>query len=108
AAVCRGGCGCALTSGSGGIAVHVVFGARALEFGHDPASASRQFIMMALLMGVFTLLVGLVGAYEDWRGTPVARLAAWTGPDPDRPTALPAEMLAQTSEVLEAPRTLLV
>ena len=108
AATLRWGWRGALTTGSVGIAVHVAFGARAVEFGQDPASAPRQFIMTALLMGVFTMLVGLVGAYEDWRGTQLARLAAWTGPDPDHPTALPAEMLAQTSEVLEAPRTLLV
>lgn len=108
AATLRWGWRGALTTGSVGIAVHVAFGARAAEFGHDPAAAPRQFIMTALLMGVFTLLVGLVGAYEDWRGTQLAKLAAWTGPDPERPTALPAEMLAQTSEVLEAPRTLLV
>jgi signal transduction histidine kinase len=98
----------ALTTGSVAIAIHVAFGARAAEFAKTPGMTSRQFVMLALLMGVMTLLVGLVGAYEDWRGTQLARLAAWTGPDPDRPTALPAEMLAQTSEVLEAPRTLLV
>ena len=108
AATLRWGWRGALTTGSVAIAVHVAVGARGVEFGHDAATASRQFIMMAVLMGVMTLLVGLVGAYEDWRGTQLARLAAWTGPDPDRPTALPAEMLAQTSEVLEAPRTLLV
>jgi signal transduction histidine kinase len=97
-----------LSTGSVAVAIHVAFGVRATEFTHDPANAPRQFIMLALLMGVMTLLVGLVGAYEDWRGTQLARLAAWTGPDPERPTTLPAEMLAQTSEVLEAPRTLLV
>ena len=59
-------------------------------------------------MGVMTVFVGLVGAYEDWRGGQLARLAAWAGPDPDRPLVLPSEMLEQTSLVLEAPRTLLV
>lgn len=108
AATLRWGWRGALTTGSVGIAVHVAFGARAAEFTGNPATASRHFVMLALLMGVMTMLVGLVGAYEDWRGTQLARLAAWTGPDPDRPTALPSEMLAQTSEVLEAPRTLLV
>ena len=49
-------------------------------------------------------------------GRRVRRLARQTagaaggvgGPDPDRPLVLPSEMLAQTSLVLEAPRTLLV
>ena len=108
AATLRWGWRGALTTGSVGIAVHVAFGARAVEFGHDPASAPRQFIMTALLMGVFTMLVGLVGAYRGLAGHSTRAPRAWTGPDPDRPTALPAEMLAQTSEVLEAPRTLLV
>ncbi len=70
--------------------------------------APAEFITLALLMGVMTVFVGLVGAYEDWRGGQLARLAAWAGPDPDRPLVLPSEMLAQTSLVLEAPRTLLV
>jgi signal transduction histidine kinase len=108
AATLRWGWRGALSTGSVAVAVHVGFGVRATEFAHDRVTAPREFIMLALLMGVMTLLVGLVGAYEDWRGTQLARLAAWTGPDPERPTALPAEMLAQTSEVLEAPRTLLV
>jgi signal transduction histidine kinase len=108
AATLRWGWRGALTTGSVGIVVHVAIGARTFEIGQNPATAARQFILTALLMGVMTVLVGLVGAYEEWRSTQLARLAAWTGPDPDRPTALPAEMLAQTSEVLEAPRTLLV
>ncbi len=97
-----------LTTGSVAVAVHVGFGARAAELIRDPAMTPAQFIMLAMLMGVMTVLVGLVGAYEDWRGTQLARLAAWTGPDPDRPSALPSEMLAQASTVLESPRTLLV
>jgi hypothetical protein len=108
AATLRWGWRGALTTGSIGIAAHVAFGAHAAEYARDPAGAARQFILLALLMGVVTILVGLVGAYEDWRGAQLARLAAWAGPDPDRPTELPADMLAQASEVLEAPRTLLV
>jgi signal transduction histidine kinase len=97
-----------LTTGSIAIAVHVAFGVRAAEVLHNPVTAPAQFITLAVLMGVMTMLVGLVGAYEDWRGAQLARLAAWAGPDPERPTLLPSEMLAQTSEVLESPRTLLV
>jgi signal transduction histidine kinase len=108
AATLRWGWRGALTTGSVGIAVHVAFGARAAELAQDPAMTPREFVTRALLMGVMTVLVGLVGAYEDWRGAQLARLAAWTGLDPDRPTTLPVEMLAQTSAVLEAPRTLLV
>ncbi len=108
AATLRWGWRGALTTGSIGVAVHVAFGAHALEYTREPAVSARQFIVVALLMGVVTVLVGLVGAYEDWRATQLARLAAWTGPDPDRPRALPADMLTQASGVLEAPRTLLV
>jgi signal transduction histidine kinase len=108
AATLRWGWRGTLTTGSVAVAVHVGFGARAAELVRDPAMAPSQFIILALLMGVMTVLVGLVGAYEDWRGTQLARLAAWTGPDPDRPSALPIEMLAQASSVLESPRTLLV
>jgi signal transduction histidine kinase len=97
-----------LTTGSVAVAVHVGFGARAAELVRDPAMTPAQFLVLALLMGVMTVLVGLVGAYEDWRGTQLARLAAWTGPDPDRPSALPIEMLQQASAVLESPRTLMV
>jgi signal transduction histidine kinase len=107
AATLRWGWRGAVTTGSVGIAVHIVLGAessslRALE------AQPLQFIMIALLMGVMTILVGLVGAYEDWRGMQLAKLASWAGPDPDQPTTLPADMLAHTSEVLEAPRTLLI
>ena len=108
AATLRWGWRGTLTTGSVAVAVHVGFGARAAELIRDPAMTPAQFIILAMLMGVMTVLVGLVGAYEDWRGTQLARLAAWTGPDPDRPSALPSEMLAQASTVLESPRTLLV
>ena len=108
AATLRWGWRGTLTTGSVAVAVHVGFGARAAELIRDPAMTPSQFIVLALLMGVMTVLVGLVGAYEDWRGTQLARLAAWTAPDPDRPSALPVEMLAQASTVLESPRTLLV
>jgi len=97
-----------LTTGSVAVALHVAFGAQAAETLSRARMAPSDFITLALLMGVMTVFVGLVGAYEDWRGGQLARLAAWAGPDPDRPLALPAEMLAQTSLVLEAPRTLLV
>ena len=97
-----------LTTGSVAIALHVAFGAHAAETLSRARMAPSDFITLALLMGVMTVFVGLVGAYEDWRGGQLARLAAWAGPDPDRPLTLPTEMLAQTSLVLEAPRTLLV
>lgn len=97
-----------LTTGSVAVALHVAFGAHAAETLRSARMAPADFITLALLMGVMTVFVGLVGAYEDWRGGQLARLAAWAGPDPDRPLALPSEMLAQTSLVLEAPRTLLV
>jgi signal transduction histidine kinase len=98
----------ALTTGSVAVALHVAVGAGAVGFMRAPGMTPAQFITLALLMGVMTIFVGLVGAYEDWRGGQLARLAAWTGPDPDNPLLLPNEMLAQTSLVLEAPRTLLV
>ena len=98
----------ALTTGSAAIALHVALGAHAAETMAHAQMAPAEFITLAMLMGVMTVFVGLVGAYEDWRGGQLARLAAWAGPDPDRPLVLPAEMLAQTSLVLEAPRTLLV
>jgi len=97
-----------LTTGSVAIALHVAFGAHAAETLPHARMAPSEFITLALLMGVMTVFVGLVGAYEDWRGGQLARLAAWAGPDPDRPLVLPTEMLAQTSLVLEAPRTLLI
>jgi signal transduction histidine kinase len=98
----------ALTTGSVAVAVHVGVGVHASEFLRDPDMTPIGFIMLALLMGVMTILVGLVGAYEDWRGTQLARLAAWAGPDPNRPLSLPDEMLEQTALVLESPRTLLI
>jgi len=106
AATLRWGWRGALTTGSVGIAVHVVLGAESSS--RAGAAQPLQFIMIALLMGVMTIFVGLVGAYEDWRGMQLAKLASWAGPNPDQPTTLPAEMLAHTSEVLEAPRTLLI
>jgi signal transduction histidine kinase len=108
AATLRWGWRGALTTGSVGIAVHVALGAQFSDLAHEGALRPQQFILIALLMGVMTMLVGLVGSYEDWRGTQLARLASWAGPDPNQPTTLPAEMLARTSEVLEAPRTLLI
>ena len=109
AATLRWGWRGALTTGSVGIAVHVAFGARAMEFWprprvgaaavhHDRAPDGR----LHAARGPCRRVPGLARALQ------LAKLAAWTGPDPDHPTALPAEMLAQTSEVLEAPRTLLV
>jgi signal transduction histidine kinase len=108
AATLRWGWRGTLTTGSVAIALHVAFGALSAEVMRDPRLSPAQFITMALLMGVVTMLVGLVGAYEDWRGAQLARLAAWSGPDPNRPLSLPTEMLAQTALVLEARRTLLV
>ena len=107
-ATLRWGWSGALTTGSIAVALHVALGAHAAETMAHAPMAPAQFITLAMLMGVMTVFVGLVGAYEDWRGGQLARLAAWAGPDPDRPLVLPAEMLAQTSLVLEAPRTLLV
>ena len=97
-----------LTTGSVAVALHVAIGAQAVEAARVSEVTPVQFVTLALLMGVMTTFVGLVGAYEDWRGSQLARLAAWAGPDPDRPLAMPSEMLEQTSLVLEAPRTLLV
>lgn len=108
AATLRWGWRGTLTTGSVAIALHVAFGAQAVETLQKTRLAPADFITLALLMGVMTVFVGLVGAYEDWRGKQLARLAAWAGPDPDRPLVLPTEMLAQTALVLEAPRTLLV
>ncbi len=108
AATLRWGWRGTLTTGSVAIALHVAFGALSAEVLRDSRLSPVQFITTALLMGVLTVLVGLVGAYEDWRGAQLARLAAWSGPDPNRPLALPTEMLAQTALVLEARRTLLV
>jgi hypothetical protein len=107
AATLRWGWRGALTTGSVGVAVHVALGAESSSLRAGVAQP-LQFITIALLMGVMTIFVGLVGAYEDWRGMQLAKLASWAGPDPDQPTTLPAEMLAHTSEVLEAPRTLLI
>jgi signal transduction histidine kinase len=107
AATLRWGWRGALTTGSVGVTIHVALGAESSSLRAGVAQP-LQFIMIALLMGVMTIFVGLVGAYEDWRGMQLAKLASWSGPDPDQPTTLPAEMLAHTSEVLEAPRTLLI
>jgi signal transduction histidine kinase len=108
AATLRWGWRGTLTTGSVAIALHVVFGAQAVETLQKARLAPAEFITLALLMGVMTVFVGLVGAYEDWRGGQLARLAAWAGPDPNRPLVLPSAMLEQTALVLEAPRTLLV
>ena len=108
AATLRWGWRGTLTTGSVAVALHVAIGAQVAETLPNARLAPTEFITLALLMGVMTVLVGLVGAYEDWRGGQLARLAAWAGPDPDRPLVLPSEMLAQTAVVLEAPRTLLV
>lgn len=98
----------ALTTGSVAMALHVGVGAQTARLAGDIANMNPSgYITLALLMGVMTLFVGLVGEYEDWRGRQLARLAAWSGPAPDKPFALPDEMLEQTSLVLEAPRTLL-
>jgi signal transduction histidine kinase len=107
AATLRWGWRGALTTGSVGVAVLVAIGAQSTSL-QGAGVHPLEFIMIALLMGVMTILVGLVGAYEDWRGMQLAKLASWAGPDPDQPTTLPADMLARTSEVLEAPRTLLI
>ena len=108
AATLRWGWRGTLTTGSVAVALHVAFGAQFIESLRDSPAAPVEFITRALLMGVMTILVGLVGAYEDWRGRQLARLAAWAGPGPERPLSPPSEMLAQTSLVLEAPRTLLI
>jgi signal transduction histidine kinase len=108
AATLRWGWRGTLSTGSVAVALHVAFGAQAVELLRGSRQAPVDFITLALLMGVMTVFVGLVGAYEDWRGAQLARLAAWAGPGPDRPLAPPSEMLAQTSLVLEAPRTLLI
>jgi signal transduction histidine kinase len=107
AATLRWGWRGTLTTGSIAVALHVALGVRAAEL-LGSRVAPLEFITLALLMGVMTVLVGLVGAYEDWRGGQLARLAAWTGPDPEAPVVVPDEMLAQTALVLEAPRTLIV
>jgi signal transduction histidine kinase len=108
AATLRWGWRGTLTTGSVAVALHVAFGAQTVEeMRHSPV-APVEFITRALLMGLMTILVGLVGAYEDWRGRQLARLASWAGPGPERPLSPPSEMLAQTALVLEAPRTLLI
>ena len=108
AATLRWGWRGTLTTGSVAVAVHVGFGARAAELIRDPAMAPSEFITLALLMGVMTMLVGLVGAYEDWRGR------SWRGWRPGRVPIRTARRRcrARCSRrpplVLEAPRTLLV
>ncbi|HEY8534906.1 MAG TPA: sensor histidine kinase [Vicinamibacterales bacterium] len=108
AATLRWGWRGALTTGAVGIAIHVAIGAFAADILPGPALPPRTFVILALLMGVVTVLIGLVGAYEDWRGAQLARLATWAGPSPDRPVGMPAELLEQTSLILEANRMLLL
>jgi signal transduction histidine kinase len=108
AATLRWGWRGTLSTGSVAVALHVAFGAQAGELLRGSSEAPVEFVTLALLMGVMTIFVGLVGAYEDWRGAQLARLAAWAGPGPDNPLSPPAEMLAQTALVLEAPRTLFI
>ena len=105
AATLRWGWRGALTTGGVAIAMLVTINARP---GIVRTVGGGQLAVLISLMAVTTVMVGLLGAYEDWRGAQLARLAAWTAPDPNRPTALPGEMLAQTSEILGSPRTLLV
>lgn len=107
AATLRWGWRGTLTTGSIAAALHVALGARAAEL-LLTRTAPREFVTLALLMGVIVVFVGLVGAYEDWRGQQLARLAEWTGPDPDQRVIVPDAMLAQAALVLEAGRTLIV
>ena len=64
------------------LVLRLIGGLHALHRRGVPEIAPVQFVTLALLMGVMTTFVGLVGAYEDWRGGQLARLAAWAGPDP--------------------------
>ncbi|HEX6212175.1 MAG TPA: histidine kinase [Methylomirabilota bacterium] len=105
AATLRWGWRGAIGTGSIGLALFVPFGAKAA--GAVPGAVG-QYLSAAGLLAVLTALVGLVGAYEEWRGRQIARLAAWSAPDPAQPTRLASEMLAQAAVVLEVPRTMLV
>ena len=108
AATLRWGWRGALTTGSVGVAIHAALGAESSSLRTGVAHA-LQFITIALLMGVMTIFVGLLGAYEDWRGMQLAKLASWSGPDPDQPDdAASRNAGAHLRGVLEAPRTLLI
>lgn len=105
AATLRWGWRGAISTGSLGLILFIALGARA---GDVRPGAVGDYLTLAMFLVVLTVLVGLVGAYEDWRGHQIARLAAWSAPDPAQPTKLAAEMLAQAAVVLEVSRTMLV
>jgi signal transduction histidine kinase len=94
--------------GTGSLALMFYAGLGIRMVGMAPPPAVAQYIMTALLLGILMVLVGLVGAYEDWRGRQLARLAAWSAPNPTQPAALAAAMLEQAAAVLEVPRTMIV
>lgn len=107
AATLRWGWRGAITTGSLGLALFVAFGLPHGAARRAPGAAA-EYVTTILLLAVLILLVGLVGAYEDWRGRQLAQLASWSAPDPAQPLAVASELLSQAAVVLEVPRTMLV
>jgi signal transduction histidine kinase len=68
----------------------------------------HAFFIRLVHLGVVTVLVGYLGAHHHRFQSELARLVAWPRRVPRQPHELAAELVSECSDVLEAPRVLIV
>jgi signal transduction histidine kinase len=70
----------------------------------DPSFQLTPFIIRAVYLAVFAVLLGYLGVHEERTRREMAMLAAWPAPGADRATEAAGELLAGAARVLGSPR----
>lgn len=69
----------------------------------DPSFELTPFIIRAVYLAVFAVLLGYLGVHEERTRREMAMLAAWPALGADRPDAAACELLASAARVIGAP-----
>jgi signal transduction histidine kinase len=75
---------------------------------HLSTFTGNAFAVRSVYMAVVAALVGYMGVYQRQYQREIGRLASWPRKIPPDANALVAEVLAETAEILQAPRVLLL
>jgi signal transduction histidine kinase len=92
----------------GAIAVFGAASAYGANVLHVPSFTLEVFIIRAVHLAVVAVLLGYLGAYQHRFQREIDRLVSWPRKLPRIPRDVFAEIVAQSAEILESPRVLLV
>ena len=90
------------------VGVYAATTAYAVNVSHLPAFAWSTFAVRSVHLGVIAGLIGYAAVYQRQYQREIGRLVSWPRKIPPDAHALVGEILAESAEILEAPRVLLM